>query len=114
MAGCSSSCEPPAGPLLYVPLTRFFFRGSGVRGFGCLGEVSQLFSFGFLFRQGPQVGSSRCHKISLDIVHVDIADHPVVALTDVRPQRAIPMASALSEVMLPDEHTIASIRAGIE
>ncbi len=30
-------------------------RPSGVRGFGCLGEVSQLFSFGFLLHQGPQV-----------------------------------------------------------
>ncbi len=57
---------------------------------------------------------SRSHEVSLDLLQVEIADHPVVALTDVRPQRAIPMASALSEVMLPDEHTIASIGAGIE
>ncbi len=64
----------------------------------------------------PQRGRppSRFHKVSFDLPQVEIADHPVVLLTYVRPQRAVAIATTLSEVMPPDEHTIASIRAEIE
>jgi hypothetical protein len=50
----------------------------------------------------------------LDLLQVEIADPPVILLTDVCPQRAVTIATALSEVMPPDEHTIASIRAEFE
>ena len=59
-------------------------------------------------------GRSRCHKESMELLQVEIPDHPVVALTDVRPQCAVTIATALSQVMPPDEHAVASIRAGIE